>query len=120
MHVLSVSSVLRRMLQVLHLDVSKVNRVLHLSLRSAASPQCLLLLPTPVRHPNQRRRWALAPSPLLDVGDVQDDVRRTKQSADAGVRTPVYNASTTAGKILSSYSSQAKQGIGSDSNTESC
>jgi len=50
---------------------------------SAASPRCLLLLPTPAGHPirrhgqgiprvlpNQRRRWALAPSPLLDVGDV--------------------------------------------------
>ena len=30
MHVLSVSSVVRHMLQVLHLDVSKVDRVLHL------------------------------------------------------------------------------------------
>jgi hypothetical protein len=43
-HVLNVSSVFIRILQVLYLDVSKVDRVLHLSSPSAASPRCLLFL----------------------------------------------------------------------------
>jgi hypothetical protein len=50
----------RRMLKVLHLDVSKVEWVLHLapSSSSAASPRCLYLLSAPAGHPNQRHRWA--------------------------------------------------------------
>jgi hypothetical protein len=55
---------LRRMLQVLYLDVSKVDRVLHLAPSSplAALPRCLHLLSSPARHPSQRRGWAPAPS----------------------------------------------------------
>ena len=53
-YVLSVSSVFRRMLQVLHPDVLKVDWVLHLYLRFfAASPshRCLLLLLALAGHP---------------------------------------------------------------------
>ena len=48
------ASVLRHVLQVLHLDVSKVDRVLHLapSMPLATSPRCLHLLSAPVGHPN--------------------------------------------------------------------
>jgi hypothetical protein len=61
-HVSSVSSAFRCMLLLLHLDVSKVDRMLHLSsLPSATSPQCLL--PALVGH-------RLPPLPLLDAGDV--------------------------------------------------
>jgi hypothetical protein len=42
----------RRMLQVLHLDVSKINWVLHLFRRfSAASSRCFFLLQAPAGHP---------------------------------------------------------------------
>jgi len=58
----SVSSIFRRMLQVLYLDVSKEDRVLHLP--------SLLLLPAPVGHPS-------SPLPLLDVGDVWGDANPT-------------------------------------------
>ena len=55
------------MLQVLHLDVSKVNRVLHLPCRFfAASPLCLLLRAL-AGHPPP-------PTPLPDAGDVHDGV----------------------------------------------
>jgi hypothetical protein len=56
---------LRRMLQVLHLDISKIDRMLHLSSSSsAASPRyLLLLLLAPVGHPPPH-------PPLLDAGDV--------------------------------------------------
>jgi hypothetical protein len=51
-HVSSVSSAFRRVLQALHLDVPKVNQVLHLfRCFSAASPRCLLLLRVPAGHP---------------------------------------------------------------------
>jgi hypothetical protein len=50
-HVLSVSFVFRRMLQLLYLDVSKVDQVLHLfSSPSAISRRCVLF-PAPVGHP---------------------------------------------------------------------
>jgi hypothetical protein len=54
MHVSSVSSTFRSMLQVLHLDISKVDRVLHLVPSSPwiASPWCLHLLSVPAWHPN--------------------------------------------------------------------
>jgi hypothetical protein len=62
-HVSSVSSAFRCTLLLLHLDVLKIDRVLHLSpLPSAASPQCLLL-PALVGH-------RLPPLPLLDAGDI--------------------------------------------------
>ena len=71
----SVSSVLRRMLQVLHLDVSKLDRVLHLALSSplTASPRCLHLLSVSAGHPNQRRRWAPPPPLFLDAGGAAGD-----------------------------------------------
>jgi hypothetical protein len=47
----SVSSAFRRMLQLLYLDVSEADRVLHLSSPpSAASSRCVLL-PMPIGHP---------------------------------------------------------------------
>ena len=45
----SVSTAFRHMLQLLYLDVSKIDRVLHLSSPSAASSRCVLL-PTSVGH----------------------------------------------------------------------
>jgi hypothetical protein len=84
-HVSSVLFAFRRILQVLHLDVLKIDRVLHLSSSpSAASPRCLLLLLAPVRHP--------PPSPpLLDAGDVRDSagpawVHKTAREMDCGAR----------------------------------
>jgi hypothetical protein len=63
-HVSSVSSAFRHMLQVLHFDVSKVNRVLHLPCHfSAISSRCLLLLRASARHPPP-------PTPLPDAGDI--------------------------------------------------
>jgi hypothetical protein len=50
----------------LHLNVSKVDQVLHLSPSSAASPRCLLLLPT-------LAGYLLPPPSLLDAGDVRDN-----------------------------------------------
>jgi hypothetical protein len=49
----------------LHLDVSKVDRVLHLAHSSPliASPRCLHLFSVPAWHPNQRRMRAPPPSP---------------------------------------------------------
>jgi hypothetical protein len=91
-HVSSVSSAFRRILQVLHLDVLKVDRVLHLSSSpSAASPRCLLLLLAPVEHPPP-------PSPLLDASDVQDSAgpawaHKTARETDCGAwafRRPVH------------------------------
>jgi hypothetical protein len=83
-HVSSISSVFRRILQVLHLDVLKVDRVLHLSSPSAASPRCLLLLPAPVGHPP-------LPPPLLDASDVRDSAgpawaRKTARETDCWAR----------------------------------
>jgi hypothetical protein len=49
-HVSSVSTAFRRMLQLFYLDVSKVNRVLHLFSPSATSSRCVFL-PMPARHP---------------------------------------------------------------------
>jgi hypothetical protein len=69
----SVSSAFKRMLQVLHLDASKVNRVLRLPrLFSIASPQCLLLLRAPAGHPPP-------PTPLPDVSDVRGGARNLSQ-----------------------------------------
>jgi hypothetical protein len=55
---------LKHMLQVLHPDVLKVERVLHLCLRLFAfspSPWCLLLLPVAARHmPPLPFFWMLA------------------------------------------------------------
>lgn len=59
----SVSSAFRHKLQVWRLNVSKVDRVLHLSSPFAASPRCPLLL-APAGHP-------LPIHPLLDVGDIR-------------------------------------------------
>jgi len=75
MHISSVSSVLRRMLQVLHLDVSKIDRMLDLtpSSPSTASPRCHHLLSASVGHPNQRRRRASPPPLLLDAGGASWD-----------------------------------------------
>jgi hypothetical protein len=54
------------MLQVLHLNVSKVERMLHLPYRLLPrSPQCFFLPTTLIGHPPP-------PSLLLDAGDVQD------------------------------------------------
>jgi hypothetical protein len=41
------------------------------SSHSAALPQCLILHPAPVGHPNQRHRRALLPPPLLNASDVR-------------------------------------------------
>jgi hypothetical protein len=49
-HVLSVSSTFRRMLQLLYLDVSKVDRVLHLSSSPSATSSRCILLSTSVGH----------------------------------------------------------------------
>jgi hypothetical protein len=69
MHVLSISAAFRRILQMLHLDVSKVDWVLHLAPSSslAASPRCLHLLSAPAGQLIQKRRQA-PPAPLLDGG----------------------------------------------------
>jgi hypothetical protein len=64
MYVSSVSSAFRHMLQVLSLDVSKVDKVLHL-------PR--FLLPCSVSPPPSAE-WALPYSPLLNAGDVQNYV----------------------------------------------
>jgi hypothetical protein len=57
-HVSSVSSTFRRMLQVSHLDVSKVDRVLHLSLR--------FLLPR-LGSPPPGASWHPPPLPLFSM-----------------------------------------------------
>jgi hypothetical protein len=77
-HVSSVSSVFRRMLQVLHLDVSKIDRVLHLapSSSSAASPRCLYLLLALAGHPNLRYKRAPPPPLLLNAGGAAGTDRR--------------------------------------------
>jgi hypothetical protein len=69
MYVSSVLSVLRSMLQVLYLDVSKVDRELHLAFSSSSviSSRCLQLLSTSAGHPNQRRSQAPPPPLLLDA-----------------------------------------------------
>jgi hypothetical protein len=60
MHISSVSSAFKCMLQMLHLDVLKLDRVASPSSLSAASSRCLLLLPALGGH--------LLPLPsLLDV-----------------------------------------------------
>jgi hypothetical protein len=66
MHVSSVSSAFRRMLQVLHLNISKVDWVLHL-------PPGFLLPHLGVS--SSSRRWlGIRPPPVLpDAGDVQGD-----------------------------------------------
>jgi hypothetical protein len=68
MHVSSVLCAFKRMLQVLHLDVWKVDQMLHLAPSSplAASPRCLHLLSAPVGHPNQRRRQ-MPPLPFFSM-----------------------------------------------------
>jgi hypothetical protein len=66
MHVSSVSSAFRRMLTVLHLDVSKVDRVF-------ASPSSLAIACLGVS--SSSRHWVRHPSsppPLLDDGKVRD------------------------------------------------
>ena len=66
-HVSSVSTVFRRMLQLLYLDVSKVDRVLHLS----SPPSAASSLPAPVGHPYDvaarsfQIGGAARPSPLV-------------------------------------------------------
>ena len=63
MHVSSVSSAFRCMLQVLHPNILKIDRVLHLCLHfstASPSPRCLLLLVLPAGH-------LPPPSPLLDA-----------------------------------------------------
>jgi hypothetical protein len=65
----------RRMLQVLHLDVSKVERVF--ASRSLIVFSCLasmsLLLSASAGHSNQRHRWAPPPPLLLDADSVAWD-----------------------------------------------
>jgi hypothetical protein len=69
MHISSVSYAFRRMLQVLYLDVSKLDRVLHLC------SQFLL----PCLGVFSSRCWLVIrrPFPLLDAGDVQGGVCNT-------------------------------------------
>jgi hypothetical protein len=88
MHISSVSSAFRRMLQVLRLNVSKVDRVLHFSSPSVGSPRCPILLLAPAGHQPP-------PPSLLDVGDVQDGKgphgrakRRGKMTIGMGIQTP--------------------------------
>ena len=69
MHVSNVLSALKRMLQLLHLDVSKVDRVLHL-LPCFLLPCLSVLLPASAGHP-------LPPPLFLDAGDVQGGVGPT-------------------------------------------
>ena len=90
MHVSSVLSMFRCMLQVLHLDIFKVDRLLHLapSSSSAVSPQCLHLLSALAGYPNQRRRRAPPPSVLLDAGGASWDGNM------AGDRSPRVHAGT--------------------------
>jgi hypothetical protein len=64
-----VSSVFRRMLQVLHLNVSKVDRLLHFP--------PLLLLPRLGVSSSRRRLGIRRLLPLLDAGDIQDDAGPT-------------------------------------------
>jgi hypothetical protein len=91
MHVSCVSSTFRHMLQVLHLHVSKVDRVLHLSLRffaTSPSPRCLLLLLSALaRH--------LPPPPsLLDADHVY--AREKRRGRERGLPTcrRAYDAGT--------------------------
>jgi hypothetical protein len=90
MHVSSVSSILRRMLQVLYLNVSKVDRVLHLASSSppATSPWCLHLLSMLPGHPNERCRRAPSPSLLLNAGGASWDGGTTWDGGAAGDRPP--------------------------------
>jgi hypothetical protein len=53
MYVSSVSSVFRRMLKVLHLDVSKVDRMLHIPPRLLLSRLGVLSSPSTALHPSQ-------------------------------------------------------------------
>jgi hypothetical protein len=81
-HVSSVSSVFRRMLQLLYLDVSKANRVLHLSSPSVASSRCVLL-PAQARHPYDATAGSFQmppPSPLV-ARAAQAHVECVKRSA---------------------------------------
>ena len=66
MHVSNVSCAFRCMLQVLHLDVSKVDRVLHL----APSSSLTALLLDAGGTVGDGRRWAGAPSVTLFRGPV--------------------------------------------------
>jgi hypothetical protein len=71
-HISSVSTAFRRMLQLLYLYVSKVDRVLHLSFPpSVASSWCVL--PAPVGHPYNTTVGSFqiggaVPLPLLSLG----------------------------------------------------
>ena len=71
-HVSSVSTTFRRMLQLLYLDVSKVDRVLHLSSPSSAASS----LPAPAGHLDDARARAFriggvtCPSPPCHSGNV--------------------------------------------------
>jgi hypothetical protein len=85
MHVLSVSSAFRRMLQVLHLNVSKVDWVLHLPPGFfVASPRCLLLLPALVGHPPPLPFFLM----LVTFRVTRAPRGREKRSAGASVQTP--------------------------------
>ena len=81
-HISSVSSIFKRMLQVLHLDVSKVDRTLHL-------PSRFCYLASVFPHP-PGVGWATA-ALSLDAGNVRDNVvmRKTarKMATDEGVWT---------------------------------
>jgi hypothetical protein len=84
----SVSTNFRLTLQVLHLNVSKVDRVLHLPRFFVVSSRCLfLLLAALAGHPPP-------PPPLLDAGDVQGGTSGARNGARKGqfaraIRRPV-------------------------------
>jgi hypothetical protein len=81
MHVSSVISAFRHTLQVLHLDVLKLDRVWI----SVLAFCCLVLV-----SPSPGADWASAiPSPLLDVDDVQDSAGpRGRNGARNGLQVP--------------------------------
>jgi len=97
-HVSSVSTVFRRMLQLLYLDVSKVDRVLYLS----SPPSITSSLPAPTGHLSDaaagsfRIGGAVRPSPLCCLGNASPAWSAKRSAArwhlDTGVRP---DASTT-------------------------
>jgi hypothetical protein len=72
--------------------------VASLSSPFSALPRCLLLLPVPAGHSNQRRKRALQPPPLLDASDVRGGavprVRPAKRSIGVGVHPDVWRLAT--------------------------